>query len=119
MIVEFAIAKTGLTGETHYLSGKDDEEWRIELRDGLNDLSDTQLARLRSFPGIQWYLDVGAIAFKEEPETAFGRLSELEQLYESQGYKAIADIALGYGIQKPTTGWKEAIPLIVEYEKEL
>ncbi len=119
MILEFAIAKTGLSGSSHYLSGRDDEDWRIELKEGLNELSEQDVQRLQGHPSINWYLSTGAIKFREEPETSFGRLIELEQLYQSQGYQAIASIAQQYGIGKPATGWKDAIALIMEYEKEL
>ncbi|NEP10870.1 MAG: hypothetical protein F6K14_11780 [Symploca sp. SIO2C1] len=120
MIVEFDPKKIGEASERHYISGYLDEEfWRIELKKGLNELSETQVQKLKQFDGLQYYLDKGAIIFRDEPETSYGRTVELEQLYESQGYTAISKIATEYGIAKPSTGWRDAIPLIVKYEESL
>ncbi len=120
MIVEFDPKKIGEASDRHYISGYLEEEfWRIELKKGLNELSETQVQKLKQFDGLQYYLDKGAIIFRDEPETSYGRTVELEQLYESQGYTAISKIATEYGIAKPSTGWRDAIPLIVKYEESL
>jgi len=120
MIVEFNPKKIGEMSNIHYISGYLEQQfWRIELRKGLNELSDSQVQKLRQFDGLQYYLDKGAIIFRDEPETPYGRTVELEQLYESQGYAAISKIAAEYGITKPSTGWRDAIPLIVKYEKSV
>lgn len=111
--VEFNSEKAATTSP-HYVSGLD---WRIQLVDGLNEISDEMAQKLQEFEGIDYYLERGAIVFKSEPETPFQRLHELEELYKSQGYAPIQAIAVKYGIEKPATGWKAVIPLIVEYEK--
>ena len=111
--VEFNSEKAATTSP-HYISGLD---WRVQLVDGLNEIPDDMAEKLQEFEGIDYYLERGAIVFRSEPETPFQRLHELEELYKSQGYQPIATIATQYGIAKPTTGWKDAIPLIVEYEK--
>lgn len=115
-IVEFIAQKAYVASDlSHYLSGL---EWRIELRSGLNSLTDEDIGNLRSHPDLKWYLDRGAIIFREQPETTFQRTLELEELYKSQGYSAIAALAIKFGISKPTSGWKDAIPLIVQAEAE-
>ncbi len=119
-IVEFRAQLAGIAPSTpqYFTFYKDNEfQWQLGLRDGLNDLPDDVAQELREFPGIQWYVARGAIAFREAPKTSFQRLNELEQLYETNGYQAIADIALKYGIAKPKGGWKDAINLIIEFEK--
>lgn len=120
MIIEFDPKKIGETSDRHFISGYLDEQfWRIELKKGLNELSASQAQKLKTFDGLQYYLDKGAIIFRDEPETSYGRTVELEQLYESQGYTAISKIATEYGIAKPSTGWRDAIPLIVKYEESM
>ena len=48
MIVEFNPKKIGEASERHYISGYLDEEfWRIELKKGLNELSETQVQKLK------------------------------------------------------------------------
>ena len=121
MIVEFIPEKIGIIATPHYLSGyiKESKEfWRIALNRGLNQLSIKEEERLRSYPELANYLDRGAIIFRDQPETSFQRTLELEELYKSQGYTAIASLAIKYNIPKPTAGWKDAIPLIVQAEKE-
>jgi hypothetical protein len=115
MIVEFDGSKVGV-GSPHYISSFD---WRVELVDGLNDIPDEAAEQLMQFEGIDAYLKSGAIAIRQTPATLFERRTELEALYESQGYQAIADIAIGYGIAKPKTGWRDAISLILEYERSI
>jgi hypothetical protein len=39
-------------------------------------------------------------------------LSDLQELYDSEGWSAIKEIADSLGIQKPKDGWEAAIPLI-------
>jgi hypothetical protein len=120
MIVEFNPKKIGEASDRHFISGYLDEQfWRLELKKGLNELSISQVQKLKTFDGLQYYLDKGAIIFRDEPETSFGRTVELEQLYESQGYAGVSKIATEYGIAKPSTGWRDAIPLIVKYEESL
>ena len=50
---------------------------------------------------------------------ATARTAELEELYLSDegGWRAIKAIADPLNIEKPETGWDDAIPLIVEAEK--
>lgn len=118
MIIEYIPEKIGERGQ-HVISGKDDGGyWRVMLVPGLNELTDRQVAQLEAFPGIEIYTERGAIAFRKPAETAFSRTHELEQLYESQGDVAIADIATKYGIAKPKSGWKRAIGLIVQHESQ-
>lgn len=113
--VEFNSEKASTTSP-HYISGLD---WRVQLVDGLNEIDDELAQKLLEFEGLDYYTERGAIVFRSEPETPFQRLHELEELYKSQGYAPIQAIATKYGIAKPTTGWKDAIPLIVEYEKSM
>lgn len=47
------------------------------------------------------------------------RTEELQKLFEKKGWGAIRRIAEQYGIEKPTGGWDEAIPLIVEAENAI
>lgn len=101
------------TRSPHYLSG---EGWRIQLVDGLNDLKQEEIDQVRSFEGIEQYIKRGAIIFRQKAETPFQRRQELELIAEDQGVAAIAELGAKYGIRKPKTGWKDAIPLIVEYE---
>lgn len=115
-IVEFIAQKAYVASDlSHYLSGLD---WRVQLKNGLNSLKDEDVENLRSHPDLRWYLDRGAIVFRDEPETPFQRTLELEELYKSQGYSAIASLAIKFGISKPASGWKDAIPLIVQAEAE-
>lgn len=114
-VIEFVAQKAFIAPNlAHYLSGLN---WRIELKNGLNSLKDEDVENLRSHPDLKWYLDRGAIVFRDQPETPFQRTLELEELYKSQGYNAIASLAIKYGISKPSTGWKDAIPLIVQAEQ--
>lgn len=45
------------------------------------------------------------------------RIQELESIYQQDGWRAIADLAEGMGIEKPEKGWRDAIPLIAEKER--
>lgn len=122
MIVEFDPTKVGLArGSSHAISGKSEQGgfWRVTLSPGLNELTESQINQLTSFPGIGIYESKGAIVFRDEAKTAFSRTHELEALYTDQGYTPISKLAASYGIAKPSTGWKDAIPLIVRYEEEL
>lgn len=119
MIVQFNPKLIGISGN-HVLSGQDEKGgfWRITLKPGLNDLSDSQIQKLKAFDGLESYTERNAIIFRESATTSFSRTAELEALWESQGYTAISKIATEYGIPKPSAGWKDAIPLIVQYETE-
>lgn len=44
------------------------------------------------------------------------RIQELESIYQQDGWRAIADLAEGMGIEKPEKGWRDAISLIAEKE---
>lgn len=120
MIIEYQPKAINVRGNRVFSGrGKDNRMWRVTLRPGLNDLSDELVDRLKVFPGLAKYVELGAITIREKTqETKFARTSELESLYESQGYTAIAAIATKHGIKKPETGWKDAIPKIVDYEVE-
>ena len=50
----------------------------------------------------------------EDPKAE--RTNQLEILLENEGWQAIAQIAEPLGIEKPSKGWKDAIPLIVDKE---
>jgi hypothetical protein len=121
MIIEFFPEKVGHSQlSSHFISGKNNDNlWRIELRRGLNKLSDVDVDNFKSSPDFDNYLKRGAILLRENPETPFQRTLELEGLYKSQGYSAIATLAIKFGIPKPTSGWKDAIPLIVQAESEV
>jgi hypothetical protein len=122
MIIEFIPEKIGISACPHYLNGYIEESqdfWRISLNKGLNQLSLIDEKRLRSYPDLEIYLNKGAIVIRDDPETPFQRTLELEELYKSQGYSAIATLAIKFGIPKPTSGWKDAIPLIVQAESEV
>jgi hypothetical protein len=113
MILEFDSSKVGISSP-HFLSG---DGWRVQLVDGLNEIPEDLAAKIQDYDGIEVYTKSGAIAFRKTSETPFERRTELEQLYETNGYQPIADIATGYGIAKPKAGWRDAIPLIIEFEK--
>lgn len=122
MIIEFKPEKVGLRKDkSHVISARGDDNliWRITLVPGLNDLSPTQSEQLQSYPDLDRYTQKDAIIIRDRPDSDFGRKAELESLYDSQGYTPISNLAAKYGIKKPSGGWKDAIPLIVEYESEM
>lgn len=56
---------------------------------------------------------------ENSPTEAGDREAELQAILKNQGWRAIAEIAEPLGIQKPKEGWGDAIPLILQKEKEL
>lgn len=48
----------------------------------------------------------------DETDPKVVRANQLEILLENEGWQAIADIAEPLGIEKPSRGWKLAIPLV-------
>lgn len=52
----------------------------------------------------------------ESADRVLARIQELEQVYQSSGWRAIADLAETLGIEKPDEGWRAAIPLIAQKE---
>ena len=51
-------------------------------------------------------------------ELKASRTQELEAIYDDpdQGWRAIAALAAPLGVEKPASGWRDAIPLIVDAE---
>jgi len=49
-------------------------------------------------------------------EDVQARFDELQQILESEGWRAIRAIALPLGISRPEDGWDAAVPLIIEAE---
>jgi hypothetical protein len=50
-------------------------------------------------------------------DVVLARINELEGLYKESGWRSIADLAESMGIEKPPSGWRDAIVLIAEAEK--
>lgn len=51
-------------------------------------------------------------------DAVLDRINELENLYKASGWRSIADLAESLGIEKPDSGWRDAIPLIADKEDE-
>ena len=64
-----------------------------------------------------WVTESELIAEPAESDP-IDRYRELTAILETDGWRAIKDIADGYGITKPSGGWDEAIPLIIEVEHD-
>lgn len=119
MIVEFDSKKANTTSPHYLSSAVDEDSWRVTLIDGLNEVSEDLVGKLKQHDSIDYYLKRGAIVFREEAQTVFQRRAELEAIYEAQGYRPIADLATSYNIAKPQAGWKDAIELIIAYEASM
>ncbi len=120
-IVEFNPQKLNNASQSHFLSGKDEGGfWKIELKEGLNQLSDVNLIRLKKHPDIESYENLQAIKFHDSPKSRRSRLSELHDLFGQRGYLPLVRIAeqLGLPTEQPSGGWESLIPLIVDAEVE-